>query len=85
VRVAGRRSGDTLELTVADDGPGPDPSLVRSAAAPPGHGIANTRERLRALYGERASLEVVAGPGGGTTATLRIPYRELVLEAPDGG
>jgi sensor histidine kinase YesM len=70
VRVTARRIGDTLEMSVADDGPGIDPG-----AASVGHGIENTRERLRSLYGDRGSLEVVRADLGGTTATLRVPYR----------
>jgi LytS/YehU family sensor histidine kinase len=76
VTVSARRDGDILELVVTDDGAGIDAALV----AAKGHGIENTGERLRALYGERASLVVSAAPGGGTTATLRVPYRELALE-----
>jgi two-component system, LytTR family, sensor kinase len=76
VIVRARRDGDTLELMVIDDGAGFDAS-VRAA----GHGIENTRERLRALYGDRASLTIARGADGGTIATLRVPYRTLTLEA----
>ena len=71
--LTGTRSGDVLEISVSDDGLGIDPA----APVPPGHGIDNTRERLRALYGERASLEITRRASGGTIATLRLPYREL--------
>ena len=71
--VAARRDGDVLEITVTDDGVGIDPD----APIPKGHGIDNTRERLRALYGEQASLEIVRGPDRGTIATLRLPFRTL--------
>jgi LytS/YehU family sensor histidine kinase len=77
--VTAARTGNFLELTVIDDGPGIDPAV----AIPPGHGIENTRERLRALYGDRASLEIARRPEGGTIATLRVPYRELGPEAND--
>lgn len=70
--IAARRVNETLELTVTDDGAGIDESL----ALPSGHGIENTRERLRALYGERAALELSKGATGGTVAVLRVPYRE---------
>jgi len=76
VRVVARRDGAALELSVTDDGPGFD----EQAAIPRGHGIENTRERLRGLYGERASLVVTRAAAGGTIATLRIPFRELALE-----
>ncbi len=39
-------------------------------------GIGNTRERLRALYGERCSVELSEPPQGGYLARLRIPLRE---------
>jgi two-component system LytT family sensor kinase len=75
--IAARRAGEMLELSVMDDGAGIDPEL----AIPQGHGIENTRERLRALYGERASLELARGAEGGTIATLRTPYREMIPES----
>ena len=77
--VTATRSGDVLEITVIDDGAGIDPA----APVPPGHGIDNTRERLRALYGDRASLEIARRAEGGTIATLRLPYREMTPE-PNG-
>jgi len=68
--VAAERNGEFLQLTVIDDGPGIDPQLAPPAA----HGIENTRERLRALYGARASLVVTPRAEGGTIATLRVPF-----------
>jgi signal transduction histidine kinase len=77
--ITAERSGDLLQLTVIDDGAGIDPELV----PPPGHGIETTRERLRALYGARGSLEIARRPEGGTIAILRLPYREMRPE-PNG-
>jgi two-component system, LytTR family, sensor kinase len=77
--ITAARHSEVLEVTVIDDGAGIDPDV----AAPPGHGIENTRERLRALYGEKASLEISRRSEGGTIAKLRVPYRELGPE-PNG-
>lgn len=71
--IAARLIGDVLEITVTDDGVGIDPN----APVPAGHGIDNTRERLRVLYGDRASLGIVKGAERGTIATLRVPYQEM--------
>ena len=70
--VTAERVGDLLEITVMDDGAGIDPD----APIPKGHGIDNTRERLRALYGDAASLEIARRPEGGTIAVLRVPYKD---------
>src|SRR5262249_53557442 len=55
--VTARRADDTLELLIEDDGVG----ITPGSAERKGHGLENTRERLRVLYGERASLTVEAG------------------------
>jgi len=79
VVIQARRDGDMLDVSVADDGPG----LGVSPSRPPGQagGLENTRERLRTLYGDRASLVVSAArpPDRGTIARLRLPFREIVL------
>ena len=40
-----------------------------------GIGLANTRARLRQLYGDAASLTLENGANGGAVATLTLPYR----------
>ena len=77
VTIEVRRSGDLLEIAVADDGAG----ISAGAPMPEGHGIANTRERLRTLYGARASLTVEPALPQGTVATLRLPFHEMVAGA----
>ena len=85
VVVTARRDGDMLELSVEDDGAGLTSAAGAAAARArrAGHGLENTRERLRTLYGDRASLVVTAAAPQGTIARLRIPFREIVLEATD--
>jgi two-component system LytT family sensor kinase len=79
LKVTVRRDGNTLQMSIADDGPG----ATSDAFNQKGHGLESTRERLSGLYGGRGSLAVEPRPGGGTIATLRIPYRDLRLEPSD--
>ena len=69
VAITARRDGDVLILTVEDDGPG----LATAGANGEGHGLDNTRERLRTLYADRASLTVSPAPVQGTIAELQSP------------
>ena len=69
IRIAVTREGDETVLTIANTG---------GAVEPPGNGargvgLANTRARLRELYGEDASLALASG-GGITRATIRLPF-----------
>ncbi|MEO8451408.1 MAG: histidine kinase [Gemmatimonadota bacterium] len=68
ISVKGRRNGAHLVLTVSDDGPG-----AASGDSARGTGLANTSERLAALYRGNAALEVSSPIGGGMTVELRIP------------
>jgi hypothetical protein len=77
--IAARRERGILEIVVSNDGPPFDAAAASSRQG----GISNTRDRLRVLHGERASLSIEPGAGGGTVATLRLPFREIVLEPGD--
>jgi two-component system LytT family sensor kinase len=75
VRIVAKRRGDELVVTVADDGPGLGQDLMaRLPRLPAGHGLENSRERLRVLHGERAGVELADANGGGTVATLFLPW-----------
>jgi signal transduction histidine kinase len=69
IEVRARRDGGKVVLTVADTGPGPDAPPARGGTHV---GIANTRERLRAVYGELASLSLERAPSG-AVATILLP------------
>lgn len=69
--VSVRRDAAHVLLSVADDGGSArtGPAVERA----PGVALANLRERLQALYGASASLQLRARPGGGSEAEMRIP------------
>jgi LytS/YehU family sensor histidine kinase len=70
----------SLCVAVADSGLGlgaVDPAARpadAAGAAGTGVGLANVRDRLQALYGAKARLTVEANAGGGTIATIVLPY-----------
>jgi signal transduction histidine kinase len=72
--ITARREADRLVLTVTDDGPGPGAGPEERAG---GVGLANVRERLRTLYGDRGDLTLSATAAGGAVARVRLPYRDL--------
>lgn len=74
-----RLQADKLVLEVEDDGVGispdgefPSPESGRARGGS-GIGMRNVRERLRVLYGGRATLDVHSHPGRGTRVVLSVP------------
>jgi hypothetical protein len=61
------RLDDRLQVLVTNTG-------TLQPGASRGIGLANARERLRLLYGERAHLELREDPRGSVQATLEIPF-----------
>lgn len=73
VSIRAARRGDMLQLRVEDNGPG----LVRSAATDSeGVGLANTRERLRALYGNAHGFSIEPADPQGVHVTIALPCSE---------
>jgi sensor histidine kinase YesM len=60
-----------LAVTVADTGLG----FGKAATAGTGIGLANIRERIKLLYGDRASMTVADNTPSGTIVTLTVPYQ----------
>ena len=79
IEIEAHATDSTLVLTVRDDGPGRVHGSNGSGNGN-GVGLANTRDRLRELYGDRGSLTLTHPPGGGTIAQVRLPLR---LESAD--
>ncbi|WP_426209099.1 sensor histidine kinase [Massilia sp. TWP1-3-3] len=69
------RIGAALHVSIADNGPG------ISSVGGTGLGLSNIRQRLEAIYGSSACLEVGSPVEGGFTGTIIIPFEEGVVHA----
>lgn len=69
IEVTAAAENGSLRLQVRDDGPG-----ISAPSPQPGSGtgLANTRERLAQLYGDRGRLEI-GSDATGTTVTVTLP------------
>jgi len=74
VRIEAMRAGDSLRVVVTDTGRG-----IGNGASRAGHGVglANVRERLAALYGERGHYTLEDAPPQGARSTIEIPYEDV--------
>ena len=75
IDVGAARDGDTLVLTVRDTGAG----LASPSGDGTRFGLVQVRDRLAALYGERARLALsdAVDAEGGTLATIRLPIEPV--------
>ena len=74
--ITSRREAEDLVLEIRDNGRG----LPLEGAPRQGVGLRNVRERVEQLYGPRARFVLSPAIGGGTAATLRLPF--VHCEAP---
>jgi signal transduction histidine kinase len=72
IAVSARRDGGELRLAVHDSGGGATPEQLDGRQ---GSGLRRLRERLAALYGTGARLDLDSG-GEGFVATLTLPWRD---------
>ena len=73
INVRVTRREDRLLLEVMDDGAGLPGHRIRE-----GIGLTNTRERLRATFGDDFTFDLRPGPNGGTIAHVEVPLRRAV-------
>lgn len=95
VQVRAQRLGQHLRLTVVDDGVGPglhwdalahlgDGGATHAASLDDsgGFGLQQVRQRLHALYGDQAALEIVAASPTGTRASVQFPLKQWIKSPP---
>lgn len=74
VTVRATHPSDCLRIEVLDDGPG-----FSSLELPAGHGLNNLGERLLALFGERAKLDIESDDLR-TLVAIEVPHRLVLRE-----
>jgi len=73
IDVSARRDGEVLRIVIEDDGPGlPADGRPRGL----GLGLANARERLELIYGERAGLTALNREPHGCRVEIYLPLEE---------
>lgn len=82
IHISGEKLGESLRLTVSDDGVGMDlddlMQLRKEIARPcreteKGFGLANVNERIRMYFGPGYGMRVDSKKGAGTVVEIRIP------------
>jgi two-component system sensor histidine kinase YesM len=83
ILITGKRTGDFIEFTIRDDGIGMSSECLeelnkrlQSLDSSKHFGMVNTLTRLKATYGEEASLIVSSEPFVGTTVTVKFKVTE---------
>ena len=81
VRVSARRDGADLLIEIRDDGPGFPAKVLNGEKGPDENGrrsigLGNSRERLRAIYGDHQRFELSNPPGGGALVRILLPILE---------
>ncbi len=71
IAIRAHRVDDMLELSVTDDGPGEKVKGVHGF----GIGLGNVRDRLRARYGDAATIAFGRREEGGFATVLRLPLQ----------
>jgi signal transduction histidine kinase len=74
--ISASRADGSLVIHVMDNGPG-----IARGPVSEGIGLANTRRRLRELYGDEQSLSLCPRPGGGVDVRVELPFRMLGRDA----
>ena len=82
IEITGKKEGENLYLTVADDGVGMDDEelqkLKKEISRPcketeSGFGLANVNERIRMYFGAEYGMKIWSEKGKGTKITIEIP------------
>jgi two-component system, LytTR family, sensor kinase len=79
LRIEARRSDGILRIVISNSSDG----MSSPRKGEEGIGLANTRARLRELYGSQARMVLADGPGPAWSVELQLPFREAAAAAAD--
>jgi two-component system, LytTR family, sensor kinase len=77
LEIRATHNNGVLQLRVRDNGPGLCAAIGSDKVVKQGVGIANTRARLKRLYGPSHRFEMADAPEGGLQVTLEIPFKTV--------
>ncbi len=80
LEVEARHRGGNLIIVLRDDGPGGNEMAEMKTSR--GVGLANTRERLRVLYGDDQEFRTANRPPHGFEVHVRLPYERAPVAEP---
>lgn len=81
IQIFVRPKDDMLQIEIRDDGVGMSAEKLKTAKDRKGYenysgiGISNISERLKLIYGDEQSLEILSQPGQGTTVRICMPAK----------
>lgn len=80
VTISARIENDILNIRVSNPGELASPANQASAKAgsSTGVGLRNASERIKLLYGDQATLQLLAEPAGCVTAEVSLPFKSIV-------
>ncbi len=79
--ISAQREGERLRISIANDGRVKRPAgAAHNRTAGTGTGLINIQERLRALYGQNASLLLANNNSGMAIATIVLPDPSLIFQ-----
>ncbi len=90
ISIRGEKNGDSILLSVQDNGRGMDEAALEALARSvyssnsddasmltrPGMGVRNVHERIRLYFGEEYGLSFFSSTDKGTTVTVKIPFTD---------
>jgi two-component system, LytTR family, sensor kinase len=81
IEIEAHRSDGDLRISLLDDGPGCSNKGERAEGNGHGVGLANTRERLRVLYGAQQEFSIGNRAPRGAEVHIRLPFEAAAKEA----